>query len=452
MPDQLQLRGGTTVQHSTFTGASKEITVDTTKKTVVVHDGTTAGGIPVMREDASNAVLALGSAATPSIKFTGDTDTGIYSPGANQVALSTGGTGRLFVDASGNVGIGSTPVYRLDVSGGAGDGIRYLNTSNSVGVQLGASSSSAQIGSVTSHPTEFLVGAVERARIDTSGRFLVGTSSTSKQTRALFQGNSGGGATAEVFLAADTSNPGGGMGNIYFSDNSHNAAAIIAGVRDGGTWTSGSSQPISLQFYTTANGAASPTERLRIGSNGNTFVGTTTAVYAAGERLSISPNASSNAIGIALGNTNNVGIGLYHGYTATGSAIALQFQDHNAVVRGSITVTTSATAYNTSSDYRLKENVAAVTDGITRLQQLKPSRFNFTADPDKTVDGFIAHEAQAVVPECVTGEKDAVDADGNPVYQGIDQSKLVPLLTAALQEAITKIETLETRLSALEGV
>jgi hypothetical protein len=82
-------------------------------------------------------------------------------------------------------------------------------------------------------------------------------------------------------------------------------------------------------------------------------------------------------------------------------------------------------------------------DGITRLQQLKPSRFNFIADPAKTVDGFLAHEAQAVVPECVTGEKDAVDDDGNPVYQGIDQSKLVPLLTAALQEAIGRIETLE---------
>lgn len=114
---------------------------------------------------------------------------------------------------------------------------------------------------------------------------------------------------------------------------------------------------------------------------------------------------------------------------------------------GSITTTSSSTAYNTSSDYRLKENVTVVTDGITRLQQLKPSRFNFIADPDKTVDGFIAHEVQTIVPEAITGEKDAVDEDGNPEYQGIDQSKLVPLLTAALQEAVAKIETLEQRLS-----
>ena len=115
---------------------------------------------------------------------------------------------------------------------------------------------------------------------------------------------------------------------------------------------------------------------------------------------------------------------------------------------GSISVTTTATAYNTSSDYRLKENVTPVSDGITRLQQLKPSRFNFIADPDTVVDGFLAHEVQTIVPEAITGEKDAVDDEGNPVYQGIDQSKLVPLLTAALQEAIGEIESLKARLTA----
>jgi len=114
---------------------------------------------------------------------------------------------------------------------------------------------------------------------------------------------------------------------------------------------------------------------------------------------------------------------------------------------GSISVTTTATAYNTSSDYRLKENIISVDDGITRLMQLNPARFNFIAEPTRTVDGFIAHEVQEVVPEAVTGEKDAVDDDGNPIYQGIDQSKLVPLLTAALQEAVQRIEALERSLS-----
>jgi hypothetical protein len=127
-----------------------------------------------------------------------------------------------------------------------------------------------------------------------------------------------------------------------------------------------------------------------------------------------------------------------------------QFYNTNGSV-GTIATSGTATAYNTSSDYRLKENVVPLTGAVDRLNQLQVHRFNFKADPLTIVDGFIAHEAQTVVPECVTGTKDEVDDEGNPVYQGIDQSKLVPLLTAALQEAIAKIETLEAKVAALEA-
>jgi hypothetical protein len=111
----------------------------------------------------------------------------------------------------------------------------------------------------------------------------------------------------------------------------------------------------------------------------------------------------------------------------------------------------SSTTYSTSSDYRLKENVINITGGIARVKQLQPKRFNFISDDSRTVDGFLAHEAQAVVPEAVTGTHNEVDEDNNPVYQGIDQSKLVPLLTDALQEAIAEIETLKTKVAALEA-
>ena len=128
---------------------------------------------------------------------------------------------------------------------------------------------------------------------------------------------------------------------------------------------------------------------------------------------------------------------------------------------GTIKSTNSGTQFNTSSDYRLKENEVAISDGITRLKTLKPYRFNFKVDSSKTVDGFFAHEVTAV-PEAVDGVKDEVATQehvdmglakeiGDPIYQGIDQSKLVPLLTAALQEAVAKIETLETKVAALEG-
>ena len=123
---------------------------------------------------------------------------------------------------------------------------------------------------------------------------------------------------------------------------------------------------------------------------------------------------------------------------------------------GSIVANNSSTSFNTSSDYRLKENQVAISDGITRLKTLKPYKFNFIVDKDeddnvtKIVDGFFAHEVSGAVPEAVTGEKDAVDEDGKIKPQSIDQSKLVPLLTSALQEAITKIETLEARVQTLE--
>ena len=126
---------------------------------------------------------------------------------------------------------------------------------------------------------------------------------------------------------------------------------------------------------------------------------------------------------------------------------------------GSISVATNSATYNTSSDYRLKENIVAISDGITRLKTLKPSRFNWIGDTSSTRDGFIAHEVTAV-PEAITGTKDEVYTEdeidknikaGDPKYQGIDQAKLVPLITAALQEAVSKIEVLETKVAALEA-
>lgn len=134
----------------------------------------------------------------------------------------------------------------------------------------------------------------------------------------------------------------------------------------------------------------------------------------------------------------------------TGAIQQLGFHNPNGEV-GSIFTSGNATTFSTGSDYRIKENVADMTGAIARVKQLAPKRFNFIADADTTLDGFLAHEAQAVVPEAVIGTHNEVDDDGNAVMQSIDQSKLVPLLTGALQEAIAKIETLETKVAALEA-
>jgi len=155
----------------------------------------------------------------------------------------------------------------------------------------------------------------------------------------------------------------------------------------------------------------------------------------------------------------------------SGTHTAILFRHNGATTPGSISITSSSTSYNTSSDYRLKENVVEMTDALNRVSQLKPSRFNFIADADKTLDGFLAHEVQDVVPEAITGEKDGMrteeyevtpavfDKEGNvteeavmatrelPVYQGIDQSKLVPLLVGAIQELKAEIETLKAQIN-----
>ena len=175
-------------------------------------------------------------------------------------------------------------------------------------------------------------------------------------------------------------------------------------------------------------------ERMRVNSSGNLLLGTSSDI-SGGQRLAVKYSYTNPG---AAWESDNVNV---HN--------AIVFKNPNGTV-GTIRTAASAVQYNTSSDHRLKENVADMTGAIARVKQLAPKRFNFIADADTTVDGFLAHEAQAVVPEAVSGTHNEVDDDGNAVMQGIDQSKLVPLLTGALREAIAKIEALEARVTALE--
>jgi hypothetical protein len=365
-------------------------------------------------------------------------------------------TDAFVVDSSGNVGIGTT-------SPGSAFEVKPSASLATLGIQAGTINTDSiriQAGGTANTYLEYrgylghawFVDATERARIDSSGRLLVGTSSTFDQSARLQIIADTGTSVAANFYSygADNSqfvigaargtvaspttlNSNDTIGGVYFRGHdgtSFKTGAQIQAQIDG--ITPSSDLPSRLVFSTTADGASSPTERMRI-TNGGDFYFNCTVTTKTTEGFRVENSGQPT---VSRG-TNGTFIQFFH--AGDGSQI------------GSITNNGgTATAYNTSSDYRLKENVTAVTDGITRLQQLKPSRFNFIADPDKTVDGFLAHEVQTIVPEAITGEKDAVDDDGNPVYQGIDQSKLVPLLTAALQEAIGEIESLKARVAALE--
>ena len=265
-------------------------------------------------------------------------------------------------------------------------------------------------------------GGTTRATVDSSGRFLIGTTAVGDggSDNLIVSSSAGTGMTIRsgssnsgiIHFADATSGGGEYVGTILYSHNTNH-----------------------MRFDTDGS------ERMRIHSNGNITIGHTQA--SGNHHLGIAlRQAGTSSFYTTGGNALDIGRG-----TNNGKAIQFNRSGTNC---GDISVTTSSTSYNTSSDYRLKENVVAISDGITRLKTLKPSRFNFKIDKDTTVDGFLAHEVTAV-PEAIRGEKDAVDSDGNIDPQSIDQSKLVPLLTAALQEAVAKIETLETKVAALEA-
>jgi hypothetical protein len=198
---------------------------------------------------------------------------------------------------------------------------------------------------------------------------------------------------------------------------------------------------------------------MRIDSSGRVLINRTSSASTNG-RLDILRSSGEHCINCEVaGTTSSTLVGFFNG---------------NGFV-GGINTSGSATSYNTSSDYRLKENVDYDFTALDRVAQLKPARFNFIADADTTVDGFLAHEVQDIVPEAIHGEKDAVkeeeyeitpavlDDDGNvvteaemgtrevPDYQGIDQSKLVPLLTKAIQEQQELINNLTARIEQLEN-
>ena len=187
--------------------------------------------------------------------------------------------------------------------------------------------------------------------------------------------------------------------------------------------------------------ATNGSERMRITSDGTVLLGTTsTSAFDSGFRA-----YTTGQVGISR---TDGGTPLLLNTTADTNIIDFRRSSTNV---GTISVTTSSTSYNTSSDYRLKENVAPMTGALAKVAQLKPVTYTWKATGE-TSQGFIAHELQAVVPDCVTGEKDAVDEEGNPVHQGIDTSFLVATLTSAIQELKAELDATKAEVQALKGV
>ena len=333
------------------------------------------------------------------IASTGNVGIGSQSNGTlnNKLQVSTGvdGDGIILTGIGDNTGIGNGSYRKI--------GFRYDDTDESFESEIRfVVTNSGAHGGQMEFFTDNTSGTKTRAvTIDNAQRVGIGTSSPSYKLDVQVSGN-----VARF-----------GDGTRFF--RVYTDADEVSLLADGS---------VPMKFYT------SGTERMRITSTGNILVGTTGT-----------PNGTS-VYGSAFIDGGSGLRQLFQASSTTTSVSIQRFYNPNGNV-GSIQTNGSSTSYSTSSDYRLKENVVEMTGALDRVSQLKPSRFNFIADADKTVDGFLAHEVQDIVPEAITGEKDAVDEEGNPEYQGIDQSKLVPLLVGAIQELKAEIELLKTQIN-----
>ncbi len=452
---KLPLAGGTmtgTIAGFTSTGIDDNadataITIDSSERVNIGKTSAVSGHPIEIQANASGQGLGIYGRSSDDFSFLG-----FYENGANTekvslrsdggaLAIKTSGTEALRIDSSGNVGIGtSSPDAILEVDGSAStDGILITNplsgsfynaklefkrdgTSGGAKIQTERDSAGGvglSFNYTASNTAEVNGTYSEAMRIDESGNVGIGTTSPDS---ALHIKDSG-----DTVLVLE-----GGASDANCRINFQNSGGTFRGMLSYDT------DDNNLQFN------VNDAERMRIDSSGNLIIGHTSTSVSGLNALAFRPASG------ALMSRNT-----------TSSANHIIFQNPNGAV-GSIATSGSATAFNTSSDYRLKENIVTDWDATSLLKQLKPSKFNFKADADTTLQGFLAHEVSSIVPQAVTGEKDAIytaeeavddiDAvEGQPKYQSIDQSKLVPLLVKTIQEQQTIIEDLKARIETLEG-
>ena len=431
--------------------------VDASNNRVAV--GTTNAQQKLHIQDAGPVSIRLNDSTTNYWDLTNDSN----------LIFKRGGTERMRIDVSGAVGIGTSPSAKLHIQGTNSGVLVDTSVAYTPKIKASGALSDLEISSIgnggnlilTADCTsgsiiQFNNGGSEAARIDSSGNFGIGTTSPAAKLE-IYKSD---------FPAMRLSNAN-AFSNIY----QDTAGVINYSADDGGT--AANSGHI---FYVDG------IERMRVTSGGAVLIKTQSEFGISNEALQVA-NIDGGDRAIAVGNTT--------GSSATG---CINFYNSNGIV-GAILTNGSSTSYLTSSDYRLKEDWQPMANALDRVEALKPINFAWKVDGSR-VDGFLAHELAEVVPEAVTGEKDAteirsfevspavyedvihpakeaiLDEEGNviqeakeewvekvlvseavfedqefPVYQGIDQSKIVPLLVAAIQELRAEIELLKSQIN-----
>ncbi len=401
----------------------------------------------------SNYIVAIGSNAGRGAEPDGETIN--YTGGDNTIAI---GNESLYSQTSGydNVAVGKQALKDCTtgnscVAVGARSFAETTTGTAATGVGLSAGEF-VTTASATTALGMYACRQVSTGHYNTGIGWRALSGAAGLNNRLTGSNNTAIGSNALVSLYGASGN------NLAIGSNAGSALTqgtgnVLIGIQAGASLTTSNNQTIIGKFSGNGSGLdlrTDTTNRIILST------GVTPVVVATASNFDIMVGASSKAWSTANGGVRFIGsngtstMNWSRPSTATGNVKVAQYL-HNGSQIGSILTTTTGTAYNTSSDYRLKENVSPLTGSIDRLKSLKPCTFNFLTEPSRNEEGFIAHEVQEVVSGAVSGVKDAVDEDGNIDAQGLDTSRLVPLLTSALQEAVEKIEQLEQRISALES-